>query len=83
MTNRVILLFDVLDFEIRGVDFTLIRQSQKEQLLRRERMVSLCCPFTTTVEFVSSNKEGNIVVIERVVCCRCTHEKRREPAVRE
>ena len=39
--NRVILLFDVLDFEIRGVDFTLIRQRQKEQLLRRERMVSL------------------------------------------
>ena len=39
--NSVVLLFDVLNGEIRGVDFCLVRQRQEEQLLRRERMVSL------------------------------------------
>ena len=64
--NCVVLLFDVLDGEISGVDFCLIRQRQKEQLLGRERMVSLAVLHYRRCVCIIKRK-GNIVIIERVV----------------
>ena len=54
---RIVLLFDVLDFEISGVDFCFIRQRQKEQLWGVSGWLDLLS-VTTTVAFASSNERA-------------------------
>jgi hypothetical protein len=52
--NRVVLLFDVLDGEIRGVDFVSSGSVRKNSSCGVSGWLALLS-FTTTVEFASSN----------------------------